>query len=114
MESSYTLECELRFPKRGDPGSDIDDIHDILAASLSMTQEYRSAQLKLIEDQGIALPPMAMLAFGGVMNLCSVKSTLPSEVSATHLVMIQNPDLLEMIFRYLDPASVKTVSLVSR
>ena len=28
--------------------------------------------------------------------------------------MIKNPDLLEMIFSYLDPASVKAASLVSR
>ena len=28
--------------------------------------------------------------------------------------MIKNPDLLELIFRYLDPASVKAASLVSR
>ena len=28
--------------------------------------------------------------------------------------MIKNPDVLEMIFRYLDPASVKAASLVSR
>ena len=28
--------------------------------------------------------------------------------------MIKNPDLLELIFRYLDPASVKAASQVSR
>ena len=28
--------------------------------------------------------------------------------------MIQNPDLLELIFGYLDPASVKAASQVSR
>ena len=28
--------------------------------------------------------------------------------------MIKNPDLLELIFRYLDPASVKAASKVSR
>ena len=28
--------------------------------------------------------------------------------------IIKNPDLLEMIFRYLNPASAKTASLVSR
>ena len=28
--------------------------------------------------------------------------------------MIKDPDLLELIFRYLDPASVKAASLVSR
>ena len=28
--------------------------------------------------------------------------------------MIKNPDLLELIFRYLDPASVKAASHVSR
>ena len=27
---------------------------------------------------------------------------------------MDNPDLLEMIFRYMDPASVKAASLVSR
>ena len=28
--------------------------------------------------------------------------------------MIKNPDLLELIFRYLDPANVKSASQVSR
>ena len=28
--------------------------------------------------------------------------------------MIKNPDLLELIFRYLDPASVRAASQVSR
>ena len=32
----------------------------------------------------------------------------------TMFEMIKNPDLLELIFRYLDPASVKAVSQVSR
>ena len=32
----------------------------------------------------------------------------------TMFEMIQNPDLLENIFSYLDPASVKVASLVSR
>ena len=32
---------------------------------------------------------------------------------ATMSEMIKNPDLLEMIFGYLDPTSVKTASIVS-
>ena len=41
-------------------------------------------------------------------------NSLSLERKSKMFEMTENPDLLELIFRYLDPASVKAASQVSR
>ena len=48
-------------------------------------------------------------------NIMTYSLQIPNEIKGmSEIIITENPDLLEPIFRYLDPASVKAASQVSR